>query len=1232
VSEIQQIEQAIAALESQRAILGDAVVDTALLPLREKLAALRPRPDAEQRKLVTILFADLVGFTALSEHMDPEDVREITNAYFQRWTACIEARHGTVEKFIGDAVMAVFGMEQAREDDPENAVRAALAVRESLSELNGELEKTYQISLAVRVGIHTGPVVVSLLGERKGQDFVVVGDSVNTASRLQSACPAGGILISHDTYRHVRGIFSIQALDPITVKGKSEPIQVYLVQHAKPRSFHVTMRGVEGIETHLIGRELELKRLQDGLTAAIEDHEKQFVTLLGEAGVGKSRLIAEFNNWLELLPQGIFFFRGRATPAMQNASHSLLRDVFSFRFLIQDSDPLPLVRQKLEQGFMDVPSATADSNAVRSIDPSSISNPEPKIQERAAFIGQMLGFDFGDSPHLQGIAQDARLVRDRALVHLCEYFASLAHQGPVVILLEDIHWADDSSLDVVNHLIANVGHVPLLFVCAARPSLFDRRPYWGEGQPFHMRIDLQPLSRRDSRRLVDEILQKVEVVPAALRDLVVSNAEGNPFYIEELIKMLIEDGVIVKGDERWSVEASRLASVHVPPTLTGVLQARFDSLPVEERLLLQRAAVIGRVFWDTAVQYLNERLPAPHLQAAGAQPRASVEGDLFQTLRALRTREMIFHREESAFEGTSEYVFKHTLLRDVTYESLLRRDRRIYHAHAAQWLEQVTGRSQRASEYASLIAEHYDLAGETLQAAAWYRQAGEHAAAQFANTEALRCFTRALELIPAEDLQARGRLLLGREKVNGLLGLREVQQQDLGALEELLQKMVADSPETVRWQAEVLLRRSRLADLTGEYLASAAWAQELIGLAQSAGLLELEAQGYLSLGASFWRRSDYAGARPNLEQALALARQGGLPDLEADSLRQLGVTLEALGEYPAAQSHYEQALEIFKTTGNRRGESMAINDLGVVAFYQQDYGNARRYLEQALRLKRTMGDRHGEGNVLNNLGIIAYKQEDYASALEYYGQELKSAREIVDPEGEASALQGLGAIYQDTGDIPQARRYLDEALQVFRKIGDRQGECAVLGSLAYLYWEIGEYETASVSAQEGLKIAQSAGMQLEMGFAYLYLGHALFDLGRLSAADTAYQQGLETFRKVGNTQMALEVMAGLARLDLANGNVARAGERAEEILAALETSGAWGAEKGEAPTYLLAWVCWQVLQACGAPQAQDVLEKACRHLLEQADRIEQEPQRRAFLEAYPVHRELFLACQRQKEG
>lgn len=341
VNERQQLEDAIAALESQRA---------ALAPMRARLAELRARPAGEQRKLVTILFADLVGFTAMAEEMDPEDVREVLNAYFDLWSRHIQERQGTVEKFIGDAVMAVFGLVVAREDDPARAVRAALAMQASLSELNLSLERAHGLQLQMRVAVHTGQVLVSTLGERQGQDFVVVGDSVNLASRLQSTAPPGGLVISHATRQLVRGLFDLQPLDPVRVKGVSDPLRTYLVIRERPRAFHTGRRGLAGIPTRTIGRDAELARMRAALTAAMGRSAGQLVVLVGDAGVGKSRLVYEFDRWLDRLPEDMLYFKARARPAMTSLPYALLRDIFSFRLEIHDSDPPDVLREKFERG------------------------------------------------------------------------------------------------------------------------------------------------------------------------------------------------------------------------------------------------------------------------------------------------------------------------------------------------------------------------------------------------------------------------------------------------------------------------------------------------------------------------------------------------------------------------------------------------------------------------------------------------------------------------------------------------------------------------------------------------------------------------------------------------------------------------------------------------------------------------------------------------------------------
>jgi ABC-type oligopeptide transport system substrate-binding subunit/class 3 adenylate cyclase len=725
MNERDQLQQAIAALETQRATLGDAVIDTALAPLREKLAAATVAAStAQQLKYATVLFADITGSTHLSQRLDPEDTMAVMDGALARFQAVIAQYDGRVLRFMGDGLKAIFGAPIAREDDAERAVRAGLALLDETRTYAREIETHWGLTgFTVRVGVHTGPVV---LGGGVEGDNTATGMTVNVAARMESTAPPGSLRISHASYRHVRGLFDVRPQPPLTVKGHDDPIQTYLVLRAKPRAFRIPTRGVEGVETRMIGRDAELQQLQDAFSTAVEDRETRVVTVVGEAGVGKSRLLYEFENWLELWSETVWLFKGRARPELTNVPYALIRDLFAFRFEIQDSDSAASVREKLERGI-------------------AIFLGQVEVgRTRAHFIGHLLGYDFSASPDLHAALADPRQFHDRALAYLVEFFATATTQQPTAILLEDIHWADDRSLDLIHHLAQERPDLPLLVVGLARPSLFERRRAWGEGRPYHTRVDLRPLAKRHSRQLVDEILKLADNVPSDLRELIVGGAEGSPFYVEELIKMLIDDEVIVTEVEHWHVETARLAGVRVPSTLTGVLQARLDGLPPPERELLQRASVVGRIFWDDAVAQLSAE--PPDVRQA---PNVAIE----DRLGALRARELIYEHEQSAFADCAEYIFKHALLRDVTYETVLKRVRKAYHAQVASWLVAHSG--ERLGEYLGLIAEHYERAEELDQAVEYLLRAGDRAREVAAYPEAIGAYDRALAILKAQDAHDR---------------------------------------------------------------------------------------------------------------------------------------------------------------------------------------------------------------------------------------------------------------------------------------------------------------------------------------------------------------------------------------------------------------------------------------------------------------------------------------------
>lgn len=1212
MDEITQITQAIAALEAQRAVLSDAVVDTALAPLRQRLASLQGQPAAEQRKLVTILFADLVGFTAISSGMDPEELREIVNAYFKLWAECIEKYGGAVEKYIGDAVMAVFGLAVSQEDDPERAIRAALEMRQALAGLNEELEAVWGVRLAMRVGIHTGPVMVSLLGERKGQDFVVVGDSVNLASRIQELAPSGGILISHDTNRHVRGIFDVKALEPVKVKGKSDPIQVYLVLQAKQRAFRMSTRGVEGVETRMIGRQAELKRLKDTLEKVLQERKTQVVTVVGDAGIGKTRLMAEFDQWIDLLPQVIRYFKGRASPAMQNSPYSLLRDLFSFRFQISESDPPQVLQEKIERGIGEF----------------EFGGPPDETSMRAHFIGQLLGYKFENSPYLEGALNDPRLNHDRALSYLIDYFNRLAAIRPILLLLEDIHWADDSSLDTLEQLVAGLPQQPLLVVCAARPTLYERRPQWGQAKKeLYQRIELEPLSRRNNQRLVKEIFKKGESLPGSLQTLIVDRAEGNPFFTEELVKMLIEDGVILKEDEHWRVNPAQLAEVRIPPTLVEVLQSRFDSLSMEERVLLQRASVVGKIFWDDAVGSME----------SGPGDQVSLNPQLEEVLQRLSAREMIFPDPSSVFEAAGEYHFKHALLRDVTYESVLKRLRRIYHAYTARWLEAVTQRSRRSDEYAALIAGHYDQAEEWQPARTWYSKAGILAADQYASVEAIRFFSRCLELWPEADLAGRVDLLTRRVKLYDLLANRAAQKSDLESLQvlaEALDELPDEAATTIEkkpamsWQARASLQWWYYYEALGNVEAAAAAAEQVIAFSKTSGDLESEASGYLLLGATAWKKSDFSTARTILEEGTALARQAQQPAIEADCLRNLGIVLEYLGEYAKARDHYEAAQKFYKETKNERGESMALNSLGSLLVEQGLYRQARSYFEQSLALKRKIGHRRAEHITLENLGVVADKLGRYVEARQYLEQVKRFTSDMDDQESYAAVLLSLSTVSIHMGDFPRAQTELEQAQALFRETGIRFSECLALIALGQLALHRGNLQAAQLHSQEALAMAQDLNMRREQRDARLVLGRALLGLGQAAAALETYQKALDGSLELWDPGQVLASRAGLALAYRLDGNLEQAVQAIQPILAQLYVESRTKSaeislealEGIEEPLWVLL-ACCQILEEAADPRSVQLLDTAYRLMQARAELLGDGGLQRTFL-AIPIHQEI----------
>jgi class 3 adenylate cyclase len=1003
-SEQQQLEAGIQALEAQRALLGDALVDAMQAAARAKLAALAvvpaPVPEAAQAlRQVSILFLDIVGSTTLSQRLDPEEISAVMDDALQRGTAIVEARQGKVLQYAGDNILAAFGADEAKEDDAERAVRCGLTLLELGKALGVEVQAAHgHAGFDVRVGIHTGGV---LLGGGVDADGTIRGIAVNIAARMEQTAPAGALRISHDTYAQVRGMFEVQAQEPLLVKGVDEPIQSYFVLRAKPRSFRIGTRGIEGVATRMIGRDAELEALQDAFRDLFAERRLAAVTVLADAGIGKSRLLYEFEAWSEAQPEPFYTFRGRATPQTQGQPFGLLRDILAWRFQIADDDSIEAARAKTEQGI--IPLFEHDDG--------------PDLAEgHAHLLGHLIGIEWRESRHIRGILDDPKQIRNRALHVAAQLFRKVsASEGsppdgaaggsPVVLLLEDLHWADNESLDFLAYLGEVNRDVPLLILAFSRPTLFERRADWQGAGAEHQRIELKPLDKAHSRYLADELLKKLPDVPAALRELVTGGSEGNPFYMEELVKMLIDQGAISTSSERWTLNAEKLLATKVPPTLTGVLQARLDGLPAAEKLTLQEASVIGQVFWDQA------------LIALDAQAK--------EALPSLVTRELALPRVDAALDGLREYAFRHQILHQVTYDTVLKRAKRELHAKVAQWLSGLTG--LRASDFLGATAEHYARAGDSANAAEFYARAAEHARERFGHDAVLDHVGKALALLDRQssvspaDAPLRWRLLRVREQTLDLQARRAEQGADIEQLEQLAEILGSDAK-----RAHAAWRRSYRALRMADWPACQSAARGGMEFAERAGDRALRLHALRLLASALAMQGDLEAGKALARQGLVEACERGLRANEEALLNTLIVVANMQGDVMGNLDLSRQNLVINREIGDRRSEAIALSNLGVAWLELGDLAQARRDSEEALRMLRANGDRVIEGAALCILSDLALMRSDDALALALARSALDILVATQARDREVDALLKLGQAELALGRYAAARQAFEQ--------------------------------------------------------------------------------------------------------------------------------------------------------------------------------------------------------------
>lgn len=965
----------------------DAVVQPETLPIEPEFDA-PAQPDSPpngeaappaataERRLVTILFADIVGSTTLGERIDPEDLAEIINGAFAVMTRAVSEAGGTIGRLMGDGILAFFGAPVSHEDDPLRAVRAALAIQTGVAAYGRETAARGGPALNVRVGVDSGLVIVGQVGSELYSEYTTLGDAANTAARLQGAAAPGEIVVSDATARLIRGAVTLEAVGPLALKGKAEPVEAFRVTGPPPEIGH-SVRGLPGLNTPLVGRAGERARLLAAFEDSVDADRLGWVTLTGDAGVGKSRLLSAFLEAIAASDVAATVVRARSVE-QTNDAYEIVRNLLFARYGAGGGRAPAAARAALEAGIArDLGGMVGLDGARAARDLARLVVPDPAA---------------GDDP--RGLAE-------RALAALVALAVAWTRQAPLVLALEDLHWADDASLDAVARLAAGLVERPAFILGNARPTLFLRRPLWGEGETGHLRLDLAPLSRAAVGRLVAALLDRDTPAPDEVIDLVALRSEGNPYYVEELVQMLVARGMLAWENDGWRVDRARWEEDRVPSTLQGMLQARLDALDPAQKDALQRASVLGRVFWDGAVV------------ALGAADARIIDG--------LRAGGLVFARERSSFAGQQEFIFKHALLRDAAYATLLKRARPELHARAASWLLGSVG--DRYGEFAAQIGRHCEAAGELPAAAGHYRAAADRARAGYANADAIELYGQALALWPAEDAAGRFAGLRGRELALDMLGRRDAQRQDLDALASLAATLPAPALSYVHF------RRSWLALRTGD------------------------------------------PADAEIEARAALAAAGEDPGARADACVNLGNALRKLKRYDEALEGFQAAMDLREQVGDHRGAAIALlgaastnEDAGVIPIARAGY-------ETALATFEAADDLDSQAVTHTNLAVMLARQDDLEAAAPHFETALHLYRAAGNRVGEGKALHNLGFLASEQSDAPTAERYLREALAIFRSVSYRSDEISVLRDMVDVLGRAGRNEEAALLQVEAERLA-----------------------------------------------------------------------------------------------------------------------------------------------------------------
>ena len=977
----------------------------------------RPAADMEDGELrtVTVLFADVSGFTAMSERLSPDVVHAVMDRILARLAEVIVEHGGRVDKYIGDCIMAEFGLPRAQDNDPQMAVDAALGMQAVMKDLGDEIEPEHGVRPRLRIGVNTGLVLAGHVGREGEKSYTVMGDAVNLASRLESAAPTGSVLISHYTYRHVVGLYDLHALDPIRVKGKKEPVRVVEVLGRRAGGRLLPLRGLHDVEIRMIGRDVELQMLHGYFRQIRENRYMEAVTVSGQAGIGKSRLVLEFLRLLEEREEQAAVFEAQCLPHGVADPFSPWHETLASFFGIDATRSPAAAYGKIAEKLCEL-EARAPSDWT----------PE-RLAEVLAFV---MAIDV-DSPGIAALkdAQNAAANRRKGFEGLATLLRMIGEGRGVVLVVEDLHWAPEGLAELVTYLLEALRDSPVLAVITTRPeAVEDGR--WRCASSRHHMLQLRPLPEVPARNLVTHILRRAGRVDREFKDWIVRRGGGNPLLTEELIRHMIELGRIVVSDDGWRLRTETWEGMTIPTTIAGLIERRIDVLSPEEKRLCQQAAVAGDVFWDGL------------LGAMGA-------GEVGEILERLEARDIIIREAASSLPGEKEYRFKLPLAREVLYDTTLLRNRHRYHEQCARWMEARF--TDRLDEFAVRLAEHHERCGHEREALRYHMIGARRLLAVYSNRQARIAFERCLDLAAS--------LMEKEESIQYIETVFEI-YQGMGFIDEHIGEY--DRAAKVYGEAMEFMATHQ------DHHLSFQWRTEF-----TVNLVTVRAQrGQYEQALADLERGHEFLDRYRKPSAVQLQLHGKLHYWN-------GWVLQQLGRYEEALENYKEGLESLGDDVKTKAGATILSGMAVTYQYLDDWDNALETSLRSLAIKEALGAHKQVATELINIGLIHVQRRDWAGAETFLRRGLDISEKIGDVNKVAAAYCNLGEMFVAADDPDQAEKYLKLSLEKFESIGAAYGFPEIYRQLAIVAHRQDDDDLAEKRLDKSLHWARELNAKVE---------------------------------------------------------------------------------------------------------------------------------------------------------